>query len=76
MSDPYDTTDDDRAYEGPDVETSTSEAAAQMDDRDAAAEDENVAPAGGDKQTEEQLEADNAVERDTISSLEDDAGSA
>lgn len=75
MSDPYDTSDDSRSYEGPDVETSMPDDTA-MDDRDAASEDENVAPAGGDAQTEEQLSADNAVEEDMITALEDDAGSA
>jgi len=75
MSDPYDTTDDDRAYEGPDVETSMSQAEA-MDAPDAASEDENVTPAGGDKQTEDRLQADNAVEEDTITALEDESGSA
>lgn len=72
MSDPYDTTDDSRAYEGPDVETPMPPDAG-ADDRDAASEVENVAPAGGDAQTEAQMTADNPVEEDTIEALRDDA---
>lgn len=36
-------------------------------------DDENGAPLGGDETTEEQLEADNEVEEDTLKTLDPDA---
>ena len=45
-----------------------------MDERSAEAQHpENDAPKGGDEATEDQLEADNPVEEDTLKTLDPDA---
>lgn len=64
MSDPSQVETDSQSYEGPDVETPVPD------------DDGNVAPAGGDEQTEAEMTADNPVEQDTIEALKDDASSA